>query len=299
MTVSVFDLFKPGIGPSSSHTMGPMVAAGRFVRWLAGRASKIARLETALYGSLALTGRGHATDRAVILGLAGFDPAALDPDAGEAALVRIRAEQSLPLGGDGPNIAFDEARDIIWAGGERIAHHPNALTFRAFDDDGKKLAERTYFSIGGGFVRDEDEIARNAPGEPGPEVPFPFASGAELLDRAEAADLSIASLMLANERALKDEGEVLAGLDAIHLAMDACIERGMGQGGTLPGGLAVKRRAQQLRATILARMERQITDPLAAMDWVNLWALAVNEENASGGRVSPPPPTARRASSPR
>jgi L-serine dehydratase len=134
-------------------------------------------------------------------------------------------------------------------------------------------------------VRDEEEFGRNAPADQGPEVPFPFQSGADLLDKAKAAGLTIAELMAANECALKTEASVLAGLDAIHAAMDACIERGMNQGGALPGGLAVKRRAQQLRATILARMERQITDPLAAMDWVNLWALAVNEENASGGRV--------------
>jgi L-serine dehydratase len=286
MTVSVFDLFKPGVGPSSSHTMGPMVAAGRFVRRLgeAGLADRTARVETTLYGSLALTGRGHATDRAVILGLAGFEPATLDPDTGEGALTRIRAEQSMPLGGAAA-IAFDETRDILWAGKERAPQHPNALAFRAFDADGKKLAQRTYFSIGGGFVRDEEEFGRNAPDDSGPEVPFPFQSGAELLEKAKDAGLTIAEMMLANECAVKPRADVLAGLDAIHEAMDACIERGMRQGGILPGGLAVKRRAQQLRTTILARMERQITDPLAAMDWINLWALAVNEENASGGRV--------------
>jgi len=286
MTVSVFDLFKPGVGPSSSHTMGPMVAASRFVRRLGegALATRTARVETTLYGSLALTGRGHATDRAVILGLAGFEPATLDPDVGEAALMRIRAEQSMELGG-GAAIAFDESRDILWASGERAPQHPNALAFRAFDADGRKLAERTYFSIGGGFIRDEDEFGRNAPDDSGPEVPFPFQSGAELLEKAKDARLSIAEMMLANECAAKPRADVLAGLDAIHEAMDSCIERGMRQGGILPGGLAVKRRAQQLRATILARMERQITDPLAAMDWINLWALAVNEENASGGRV--------------
>ena len=287
MTVSVFDLFKPGVGPSSSHTMGPMVAAARFVRRLgeAGLIALTARVETALYGSLALTGRGHATDRAVILGLAGFDPAALDPDEGEAALLAIRAEQSLPLGAGGPAIAFDEARDILWLGTERRAQHPNALALAAFDKDGNKLAERTYFSIGGGFVRDEDEMARNAPDDAGPAPPYPFESGAELLAVAADAGLTIAALMFANECALRPAAEVDAGLDAIHQAMDAWIERGMRQEGVLPGGLSVKRRAPGLRATILARMERHISDPLAAMDFVNLWALAVNEENAAGGRV--------------
>jgi L-serine dehydratase len=287
MTVSVFDLFKPGVGPSSSHTMGPMIAAGRFVRALAERdlVARTARVETRLMGSLALTGRGHATDRAVILGLAGFDPATLDPDEGEAALVRIRGEQALSLGGGAHGIPFDEARDILWLTHERLAQHPNALAFQAFDVDGVSLADETYFSIGGGFVRDEAEMARNAPDEAGPTPPHPFDSAAELLAEAARADLSIAGLMLTNELALRPESEVLSRLDAIHAAMDACVERGMRQGGQLPGGLAVKRRARQLRETILARMERQIADPLAAMDWVNLWALAVNEENAAGGRV--------------
>ena len=287
MTVSVFDLFKPGVGPSSSHTMGPMIAAGRFVRRLAasGELARTARIETVLYGSLALTGRGHATDRAVILGLAGFEPATLDPDVGEATLNRIRAEQALSLGGGEPVVVFDEARDILWATGERAPQHPNALAFRAFDAEGLRIAERTYFSIGGGFVRDEEEITRNSPDESGPRPPHPFASGAELLAAAKDAGLTIAGLMFANECALRPESEVTGRLDAIAGAMDACIERGMRQEGRLPGGLEVKRRARQLREVILARMERQITDPLAAMDWVNLWALAVNEENASGGRV--------------
>jgi L-serine dehydratase len=287
MTVSVFDLFKPGVGPSSSHTMGPMVAAGRFVGRLAqsGAMARTARVETALYGSLALTGRGHATDQAVILGLAGFEPASLDPDEGEAALTRIRAEQSLRLAGDGPAIAFDEGRDILWMGAERRPQHPNALAFAAYDATGRKITERTYFSVGGGFVRDEDEMARNAPLEAGPPPPYPFESGAELLALAADAGLSIAELMFANECARAPAGEVNARLDVICEAMEACIERGMRQEGVLPGGLAVKRRAYKLRATILARMERQIADPLAAMDFVNLWALEVNEENAAGGRV--------------
>jgi L-serine dehydratase len=287
MTVSVFDLFKPGVGPSSSHTMGPMIAAVRFVRRLAdaGALKRTARVETVLYGSLALTGRGHATDRAVILGLAGFEPATLDPDVGEATLARIRAEQALPLGGGEPVVIFDEARDILWATGERAPQHPNALAFRAFDAKGVKIAERTYFSIGGGFVRDEEEITRNAPDEAVPSVPHPFDSGAELLAEAQRADLTIAELMFANECAARPPEEVTTRLDTIAEAMDACVERGMRQDGRLPGGLEVRRRARQLREVIVARMEQQITDPLAAMDWVNLWALAVNEEYASGGRV--------------
>jgi L-serine dehydratase len=287
MTISVFDLFKLGVGPSSSHTMGPMTAAARFVEHLRGTGAlaRTARVEIELFASLALTGRGHATDRAVILGLVGFAPATLDPDEGEAALTRIRAEGWLALGGDGPTIVFDEMRDILWSGQERRPHHPNALTFRAFSDSGTRLDERAYYSVGGGSVRDADEIGRNEPEEIGPAQPHPFVSGEDLLARAEAAGLTIADLMFENETALRPAAEVISRLETIHQAMEACIERGMRQQGRLPGGLQVKRRARQLHGSIMARMERQIIDPLAAMDWVNLWALAVNEENASGSRV--------------
>jgi L-serine dehydratase len=267
MTTSVFDLFKRGVGPSSSHTMGPMTAAGRFVGLLAtrGLSARVARVETTLQGSLALTGRGHATDRAVILGLAGFAPASLDPDEGEAALTAIRAAAWLVLGPGGPGIAFEERRDILWLGGERALRHPNAMTFAAFDAAGAVLLRRDYFSIGGGFVRDQDEIDRNAADDPGPAPPHPFVSGLDLLARAEAAGLTIAELMFANETALRTPEAVSEGLEAIHAAMEACIERGMRQEGRLPGGLEVKRRARQLRTSILARMELQIVDPLAAM----------------------------------
>ncbi|EJL37005.1 L-serine dehydratase, iron-sulfur-dependent, single chain form [Caulobacter sp. AP07] len=290
MTASVFDLFKLGVGPSSSHTMGPMTAAGLFVGRLrdAGKLAGVARVETRLYASLALTGRGHATDRAVILGLMGFVPATLDPDAGEAALVDTAASQWLNLGGpggDGVGIGFDAERDIVWAGHERLPQHPNALTFTAFDAAGVVLAERTYFSIGGGFVRDESEMGRNTPPEEGPEIPFPFESGADLLQRAADAGLTIAGVMGANELSRMDEAALNTGLDRIFDAMEACIDRGMRETGVLPGGLSVKRRARQIHQTIQGRMERQISDPLAAMDYVNLWAMAVNEENAAGGRV--------------
>ncbi|WP_419252386.1 L-serine ammonia-lyase [Caulobacter sp. ErkDOM-YI] len=286
MTASVFDLFKLGVGPSSSHTMGPMTAAVLFVGRLRDNAQLpgVARVEIRLYASLALTGRGHATDRAVMLGLMGFVPADLDPDAGEAALLETRATQSLKLGGQ-IDIAFDEARDLVWLGHERLPQHPNGLTFVAYDKAGAVLAERTYFSIGGGFVRDEFEMGSNAPPEAGPEIPHPFESGADLLQRAADAGLSIAGVMGANELARMSLDDMNAGIDRIFAAMEACIDRGMRQDGILPGGLDVKRRARQIHQTIQGRMERQISDPLAAMDFVNLWAMAVNEENAAGGRV--------------
>ncbi|MBL8555890.1 MAG: L-serine ammonia-lyase [Phenylobacterium sp.] len=284
MHVSVFDLFKLGIGPSSSHTMGPMTAAGRFLERLGGDLDRTARVQTTLYASLALTGRGHATDRAVILGLAGFQPRTLDPDAADAVVAAVRAHGRLMLAG-AREIGFDEARDILWDGRTRLPQHPNALGFAAFDAEGRTLAARTYFSIGGGFVRDEDEIARNLAPVRALPIPYPFDSGSELLGQAQAAGLSIAGLMAANELSVRTEAEIDAGLDEIAAAMYACIERGMKTEGVLPGSLQVQRRAHGIWRNLIENADRQIADPLSALDWVNLWALAVNEENAAGGRV--------------
>ena len=285
MTASVFDLFKPGVGPSSSHTMGPMTAAARFVGELkaGGLIAGAVRVQVKLYASLALTGKGHATDRATMLGLMGFEPAGLDPDAGDAALEALRATGRMTLGGQ-TDIAFDELVDIVWAGRQRLPQHPNALTLTAFDGPDSVILQKTYFSVGGGFVCEESEIGRNAPAEDTP-IPWPFDSGAELVEKADSAGLTIGELMMANEIARAPESVVLERLDAIFGAMEACIDRGMRIGGQLPGGLNVKRRAKQVHEAIMAKVERQISDPLAAMDFVNLWALAVNEENAAGGRV--------------
>ena len=284
MNVSVFDLFKLGVGPSSSHTMGPMTAARRFLDGLGRLVEQTERVEVTLYASLALTGKGHATDRAVILGLCGFQPRSLDPDAADAAVHAVRAEGALTLAGK-KRIAFDEARDLIWEGRTRLPQHPNALKFAAFDAAGDRIAEKTYFSIGGGFVRDEDEMGANAPPEPGPKVPYPFDSGAELLEMAAEAGFTFAEIMRANERVRRPDVEIDAGLDEIAAAMYACIERGIGERGILPGGLKVQRRAAQVRDALIANADKAIADPLSALDWVNLWALAVNEENAAGGRV--------------
>jgi L-serine dehydratase len=281
VTTSVFDLFKLGVGPSSSHTMGPMDAAAAFAARVA--ALPLARVGVKLYASLALTGRGHGTDRAVILGLCGFTAAAYDADAAEATLSAVRGAGELPPGGRAP-IGFDEARDIEWAGRERLPFHPNALTFTAWDAQDQVIARRTWYSVGGGFIRDEDEILGNDPA-PQAGAPYDFASGQELLDLAQRDGLTIAQLMMRNEAARIGEAEVERRLDGLFEAMESCIERGMAQQGELPGGLKVKRRARQILDAIRSRAEQAITDPLAAMDFVNLWALAVNEENAAGGRV--------------
>jgi L-serine dehydratase len=287
MAFGVFDLFKLGVGPSSSHTMGPMTAAGRFLKLLAeaGRLGVVSQVEVWLYGSLALTGKGHATDRAVMLGLMGFAPASLDPDEGEAAVTEARENKRIALGLGGPVLAFDEAAHLHWEGRTRLPRHANALKFRATLGEADALYEQVYYSIGGGFVLDEAEMDQNAPAEPGPPVPYPYVSAAELLQQAADAGLSIAELMFENECAARPPAEVNAGLDAIFEAMEACITRGVRESGVLPGGLSVKRRAHALYCELKERAERSAADPLAAMDWVDLWALAVNEENAAGGRV--------------
>jgi L-serine dehydratase len=285
--VSVFELFKIGVGPSSSHTMGPMTAAYRFVRTLQtqNRLTEVHRVRVTLYGSLALTGKGHATDTAVTLGLAGWLPAEVDPDAAAALLEDIRASGVLALAGE-HRVTFAPDRDIQWMYKESLPFHPNALTLAALDVAGDILLEGTFYSIGGGFVVSEEEARSGATAlESATRIPFAFSNAAELLDMAERNGLTIAELMLRNECALRPEADVNAGLDRIWEAMNACIDRGLAREGVLPGGLNVRRRAAKLRATLEARERSDDADPLIAMDWINAWALAVNEENAAGGKV--------------
>ena len=282
MPFSVFELFKIGVGPSSSHTMGPMTAAADF----AVRAAPLvpARVMAELFGSLALTGKGHATDSAVILGLGGMRPGSLDPDAAAVIVAAVRASGWLRLGG-GIEIAFDEARDVLWHQRRRLPHHSNGMTFTAFAADGGILHSETSYSIGGGAVIGEAAVARNAPPSPLRDLPHPYATGDELLARAAASGITIADLALANELAGLPEAEVRARLAAIRAAMADCIDRGCRTPGELPGGLRVIRRAPEILALLRDRQERALADPLSVLDWVNLWALAVNEENAAGGRV--------------
>ncbi len=283
MVCSTFDLFKIGVGPSSSHTMGPMNAAADFAEGLAGTAT--ARIEVRLYGSLALTGRGHATDRAILLGLSGERPATLCPDRADEIVNAIRNQGILWLASSGGPIDFDEARDLRFLQRERLPFHSNAMRFAAFDVDGAPLRETTAYSVGGGAVVYEADIARNAPPEGVWDVPHNFHSGDDLLARCTTTGKDIATLMRENEEAALAPAEVSLRIAEIRAAMSGCIDRGMATGGILPGGLEVKRRAPLAYAVMIARQERALADPLSVIDWINLWALAVNEENAAGGRV--------------
>jgi L-serine dehydratase len=283
---SVFDLFKIGVGPSSSHTMGPMKAAARFVETLRGTGllESTVRVETRLYGSLALTGKGHATDRAILIGLTGKEPDSLCPDEGEAIITAVRSARRLPLAGE-RTIAFDEESDLLFLQKERLPHHSNGMRFAAFDAAGGVLKEAVFYSTGGGAIVDEATISRNAPPEGAWDLPYDYHSAAELLTIADREGLTIADIAFANERASLPGAEITGRLDAIAEAMSSCIDRGIRADGILPGGLKVKRRAPALHQLLQDRAERALSDPLTVLDWVNLWALAVNEENAAGGRV--------------
>jgi L-serine dehydratase len=288
MAVSVFDLFKIGIGPSSSHTVGPMRAARLFALRLAhdGLGARTARVQAELYGSLGATGKGHGSDKAVLLGLAGHEPDTVDVDGIPALLQAIRDQGRIALA-QGPTIAFDERRDLLFHRRESLPFHANGMRFAAFDSGGERLAERTYYSVGGGFVV-SDEVAadgtRHKTVAPDTTVlPHPFHTGAQLLTLAAQHGCAIAELMRRNERHWRDDAAIDAGLDRIWATMQACVARGCATDGVLPGGFKVRRRAHALHTALTARTAPD--DPLVVLDWVNLFALAVNEENAAGGRV--------------
>jgi L-serine dehydratase len=282
--ISVFELFKIGVGPSSSHTMGPMTAAFAFASGLAerGALASVAAVEVTLMGSLAFTGRGHATDKAVILGLSGVEPEAIDPDEAEALVSRVRDSQRLPLAGRGM-IAFDPARAIVFDILTQPPRHPNTLRLIASDADGAAIADETWLSIGGGFV------VRDGAGQ-GPPVgeapfPYPFRSGAELLARGRESGLTIAEVVRANEVALRPADEVNAHVSRVLEAMFACLERGLMRSGPLPGGLKVTRRAKAIHDRLIEGARRNARPAHEIMDFVSIYAMAVNEENAAGGRV--------------
>ncbi len=293
MKTSLFDLYKVGVGPSSSHTMGPMRAARRFALELeeTGLLDRVASVRAELYGSLALTGVGHGTDRAVLLGLSGEEASTIDPATIEPKLAAIRETGRFSLLGKRA-IPFTEAehllfhRDQMYPPGA-ITQHPNGIRFTAFDVGGSVLHTGTFFSIGGGFIVADSETAGNSPVMSTASLPYPFQSAAELLEMAAQENLAIWQVMLRNECALRTEDEVRAGILHIWQVMQGCIDRGIATEGILPGGLQVRRRAPRLSQRLLER-EREGKgpgDPLAPLDWVTVYAMAVNEENAAGGRV--------------
>jgi L-serine dehydratase len=284
MTISVFDLFKVGIGPSSSHTVGPMKAAGRFVAALQGFAnlSEVDRVAVHLFGSLGATGTGHGTITAVVLGLEGEEPQLVDPSLCTESVERVRSTGELRLGGIHP-IAFDIVRDVTLHLGTRLDFHSNGMRFDATRSDGTMILSREYYSIGGGFVLDALEVASPALESDDIAVPYAFHSADQLVALCESTGLSVSELMMENEKTWRSEVEIREGLAHIWDVMQECITRGSATEGILPGGLNVRRRAAIQRAQLDAANDQ--TDPLRAMEWVTLFALAVNEENAAGGRV--------------
>ena len=290
MAVSVFDLFKIGIGPSSSHTVGPMRAARLFVARLAneGALDRTVRVRADLYGSLGATGKGHGSDKAVLLGLAGHEPDTVDIEQVPAILEGIRAGRRVALDGR-REVAFDESADLVMHRRESLPFHANGMRFAAFDAAGAEIDSRVYYSVGGGFVV-SDEVAADGSRQKviAPDttvLPYPFHSGDDLMTLAEAHGLSIAEIMRRNGRHWRGDAEVHEGLMKIWRVMQDCVARGLRTEGVLPGGFKVKRRAAALYRALTANPEAALRDPLQVMDWVNLYALAVNEENAAGGRV--------------
>jgi L-serine dehydratase len=286
MFVSAFDLFKIGLGPSSSHTVGPMRAAGRFAHELAasGQLEQTARVVVDLYGSLALTGRGHGTDRAILLGLSGEAPDRIDPDQVEPKMQRIREQQMLSLDGRHP-ILFHEEEDLRFRVDKTLSFHSNGMRFTAVDAAGAAIMRKVYFSVGGGFVVDEDEIDQLAEAPTRLRVPYPFTSALELLLHGETAHKRIPEMMRINELALRSPDQVRSGLLERWAIMNASIDRGMSHEGILPGGLNVRRRAKSLGDSLRDKRAQNVTNPTEAIDWASAYAIAVNEENAAGGRV--------------
>ncbi|MCY4543434.1 MAG: L-serine ammonia-lyase [Rhodobacteraceae bacterium] len=283
MFVSVFDIFKIGVGPSSSHTIGPMIAGGRFLDSLRASGQAAHAVTASLHGSLAFTGKGHATDRAVVLGLAGVHPERYDAAEAERLLTSVRKTSEIKVAGLAP-FHFDPDSSLVFNYENRLPGHSNGLRIRATDAEGKTTLQETYYSTGGGTVLTEDELASPST-LAWAEVPHDFISVRQLLDMAASQDCSIADLMLANEMALRPRHEIDAGLDRIWTCMDASIGRGVSTGGILPGGLNVRRRASAIFTKLNDEKRANFVYPHAYSDWLSVYAMAVNEENAVGGQI--------------
>ena len=287
MFLSVFELFKIGIGPSSSHTVGPMVAARRFLS--NAKAENAVRVTVSLHGSLAFTGKGHGTDRAVVLGLAGEAPDAIEPDRVDAVIQEVTERKYITLP-NGKRVSFDPIEDVIFDYGPALPGHANGMIFSLWDANGAKVFSETYYSIGGGFVQTEAERLESksqdrAAAKPKLAVPYPFSTAKEMLEMGKASGLTIAEMKRANETVVMSSAELDKGLDRIWSAMNACMNRGLSIGGTLPGGLKVKRRASEIFAKLKAEQGGNSIQPHRVMDFLSVYALAVNEENAAGGKV--------------
>jgi L-serine dehydratase len=286
MAISVFDLFSIGIGPSSSHTVGPMRAAQQFVQNLKddGLLNQVAKVKADLYGSLGATGKGHGSDKAVMLGLEGELPESVDTDSVESRLESIRATQQLNLLGEHA-VKFDEKKQLLMHRRKTLPFHPNGMTFCAYDAKDEELRKATFYSVGGGFIVDESAQGTDRIVEDDTRLPYPFLSAVDLLIHCTKHDMSISDLMMKNEKVWRSEAEIRDGLLKIWKVMRACVNSGCTREGILPGGLKVKRRAAELSRKLRDQPGITYKDPLMCLDWVNLWALAVNEENAAGGRV--------------
>ena len=297
MFLSIFDIFKIGIGPSSSHTMGPMTAAASFLDALRTGlrepgAGEVAHVTCSLHGSLSFTGKGHATDRAVMLGLCGFEPATIDPDRAEQAEAALHRDKLIHPDGL-PPLKSDPAADLIFDYGPPLPGHANGMVLRGFDAAGRLFMEETYYSVGGGFVMTAAELDAQKNGGPkefhaekeAQGYPYPFGSANEMLAMGRASGKSIAQMKWANEEANAPRAEIKARMDAIWQTMDDCIDRGLRMEGTLPGGLSVKRRAKAIHRQLLNERGTNQAQPHTINDWMSVYAMAVNEENAAGGKV--------------
>ena len=284
MFLSVFDMFKVGIGPSSSHTMGPMVAAARFLDLMRASPFEFAGLRGSLHGSLAFTGVGHATDRATILGLAGFVPDTYDNDKAEVALAEIAKTHTVTPEGL-PTLKFDPKTDLIFDYDHNLPGHANGMILMATDAQGDVILRQVYYSVGGGFVLTEEELAEGKDTNDGPPVPYPFHSAAEMLEMAKASGKSIAQMKRENEVARGCPISFAKGTARLWEVMNNCIERGLKTDGILPGGLNVRRRAKGIHEALLAERGMNLNAPHTINDWMSVYAMAVNEENAAGGQV--------------
>ena len=284
MFLSVFDMFKVGIGPSSSHTMGPMVAAARFLDQMRASPFSFSGVKASLHGSLAFTGIGHATDRATILGLAGFTPDTYDHDKAESVLAHIQSEHVVSPEGLGA-LAFDPANDLTFDYENTLPGHANGMILMATDAQGDVTLRQVFYSIGGGFVMTEEELAQGKATDEGAPVPYPFKSAAEMLEMSLQSGLSIAAMKRANEISRNGEVRLKQGARRLWEVMNACIDRGLSTEGTLPGGLFVKRRAKGIYDKLMEERGMNLTAPHTINDWMSVYAMAVNEENAAGGQV--------------